>query len=64
MLLVVDSVLICSDNDIQSLKKNAKMNSDFLEIGSILIDLHSIIQKLTTYYIHQFENKLKRQLSY
>ena len=50
MLYADDSVLLSSDNNIQSLKKNAKMNLDFSKIGSTLIDLLSIIQKLTAYY--------------
>ena len=40
MMLYADgAVLFCSDNNIQSLKKNAIMNVDFLKIGSILTDL-------------------------
>ena len=44
MLHANDSVLLCSDNHIQSIKK--KCEND----GSTLIDLLSIIQKLTAYY--------------
>ena len=50
MLYADDSVLLCTDNNIQSLKTKCKMNSDFSKIGSTLIDFLSIIQKLTAYY--------------
>ena len=49
MLYADDSVLLCSDNNLQSLKKKCENEFGLLKIGSTLIDLLSIIQKLTAY---------------
>ena len=50
MFCADDSVLLCSDNNIQSRKKKCENEFELLENWVNSIDLLSIIQKLTAYY--------------
>ena len=51
MFYAHDSVLLCSDNNIQSLKKKCENEFELFKNWINSIDLLSIIQKLIAYYL-------------